>query len=661
MTLAKPLKIVICAEYQGEGAVLGSTTGFQKAVSEWINQSGIDGTVNVVVYCVGIENKKYNVFDNVIFKQYKPNLSIRDFLPLIPPTIFPFLVDVLPIHFHMIKDIIRENPDVIHTFQTFGVTDFSGYAAAKIMKWQKKEVRLVNTVMGEIDTYFADYLQRMVTYFYEIMDSKSLFSIIKDSAIASNKATRREGKVTLGKFLIYTPIATLFYVPEKLFELLGNIQDFLARQGKALLGRLLKQRYISWEITIRTQMNILRGESSTPKYKEKSKYWINYLIKPIQLIYDFVRRGDSEGPRGGINKLLANSFRWFLEKEISAYLNNCDHVTISRREDLNRYQIKTQIWEVPLACDLEKFTVYEPSLNDFSLKVNSALELEALSNTTASKLIKLVRERDIIAKRCILYVGRLSDEKNISILMDAGEQLLREEGMKDKIHFIFVGAGYAAAEIEKRFGENVTVTGLVPNELLPDLYNFIRQRNGFFVSASDTETYGITHEEATACGLPLVAMEKGTRGHFYCPGDTVGDRPINKDDDIATAIDQLAAAYGANDFITALNGLCVPDYSAGLGLSKLSKNCSDRDSATKALLDAMYVMANLPSRVLAKMSQHASEFTTTSKLGWHGTWQLLKRVYTNDLESFNSAIKQKKHTYGITQLNSKLKELSPIK
>ena len=39
MSAERP-KIVICAEYQGEGAVAGSTTGFQRSIEEWIHQAG---------------------------------------------------------------------------------------------------------------------------------------------------------------------------------------------------------------------------------------------------------------------------------------------------------------------------------------------------------------------------------------------------------------------------------------------------------------------------------------------------------------------------------------------------------------------------------------------------------------------------------------------
>lgn len=654
----KRLKVVICAEYQGEGGLEGTTSGFLKSIDEWINQSGMDNNIDVVVYCMGIENKTYNIFPNVRFKQHKPNLSIRDAMPLIPTSIFPFLVDLLPFHPQMIKEIIQDQPDVIHTFQTFGVTDFSGFAAAKIMKMQNKPVRLVNTVMSEIDTYFADYIQRMVSYFYSITDEKNVLDIIKDSARNGTNSTGKKGQITLGKFLIFIPVGGITYTLWKTFELLGNIQDFIIKIAKFVLKIILKQKFNAFESKLKRQLNILRGVSGTSQNRQKFSYWLRYLVKPIQLIYDFVRRGDTQGSRIGLKGILSHSFRWLIEGEISAYLNNCDAVVISRIEDSQRYQINVPVWEVPLACDLEKFKVYEPSMIEFIDKLNYAVALNKVSSTGAEKLINFLLDEEQVSKRCMIYVGRLSDEKNISMLIDAYEQLLSKQGMKEKIHFIFVGVGYKAAEIETRFQENVTVTGLIPNEILPDIYNFVRQRNGFFVSASDTETYGITHEEATACGLPLLAMEKGTRGHFYCPGDTIGDILIDSDGDVKSLITELADPWIINEFIFGLNGLCIPDYSAGLGLSKIANNSSSQDLAANSFLSAMLIMNLLPNHIMIKMSQYASNFAANTKLGWQGTWQMLRAVYLNNLVIYDNISEPKKHRYFKTFAPSKLLDKS---
>jgi glycosyltransferase involved in cell wall biosynthesis len=643
MQLSKPLKVVICSDYLGTGAVEGSTSGFQSMINEWINQAGIEKNIQVVVYCLGTTRQQYNTFPNITFKQYTPNLSSRTFLPLIPPSIFPFLIDLLPIHPHIIKDIIDEKPDIIHTFQTFAATDVSGYIAAKIMKSRKKQVTLVNTIMGEADTYFGSCFQRIVSSFYKVMDSQSLLSILIESAYGGVYADKSTRKFSLAKFLFYINSGTYSYIFLKLFEILGILQDSLIQAVKFVLQFFLKQRYARLENQIRLHMNSLRKFPSASYYQTDSGYWLNYLAKPIQLFYDFVRRGDEKGPRLGIDGILANILRWCLGLQISAYVNKCDRVTISRPEDIIRYHIKAPVWEIPLGCDLAKFNVYEPSVNDFLDRVNHAVGLGTLASESANKLTEFVNNPEIASKKCIIYIGHLSDEKNISILIDACKQLLKYEEMKEKIHFLFVGAGSAISIINKQLGNSVTTTGLVPNHLLPDIYNFVRLRHGFFTNASDIETYGITHEEATACGLPLVAMEKGTRGRFYCPGDKIGDLKIDADRDVTQAIRDSLPDNWNSKLIFALNGLCIPDYSYGYSLSKLSTNCIAQELAKESLVTAMYSMAMLPNKVSQQMSDYASELAIVSKFGSNGTWDLLKTVYLEDWKSYHQLVQKKWH------------------
>jgi hypothetical protein len=44
----------------------------------------LDKSLEVTVYCMGRENREFrhNSFENIGIKQYAPNLSVRDFVPL---------------------------------------------------------------------------------------------------------------------------------------------------------------------------------------------------------------------------------------------------------------------------------------------------------------------------------------------------------------------------------------------------------------------------------------------------------------------------------------------------------------------------------------------------------------------------------------------------
>ena len=628
------IKVVMCADYLGTGAVEGSTTGFQQMVNDWINQSAKDIDIELIVYCLGTKTQQYHPFSNVTIKQSKPNITTRALFPLSPPSVFPFLVDLIPIHLSIIQDIIKENPDIIHTFGTFTATETSGYIAAKVMKSKGKKVKLINTVFTEVDTYFPNYLKSIILDFYKLIDSKFILKIIIESARGGIYASTKLKYLSITfllKFWTYLQSGLSAFLFFRLFELLGILQDLIVKAVKMIVKLIFTDKYKQLEVEVSKYVNHLRHSRSH---------------NLIQLTYDFIRRGDEcpKSPLVGIGGLLANILRFFLKQQVSLFVNRCDAVTISRPEDIARYCIKAPVWELPLGCDLSRFKVYQPSVETFVERVNYAHELEMLSNKSALALIDIATNPEKISKRCILYVGRLSDEKNISILINVYEQLLQCKGMKDKVHFIFIGAGYAASELEKRFGDSVTVTGLVPNHLLPTLYNFVRLRHGFFVSASDTETYGITHEEAAACGVPLVAMEKGTRRHFYCPGDRIGSFKIEKDEQIARTIEDLIV-NATNNFTVALNGLCIPDYSEDRGLSTLFTNNKVMESVQKSLLCAMYCMAVLPESALAKMSEHASRLAQLGQFGSEGTWQLLRYIYLNDWKSFYTSYNKKQHSY----------------
>jgi glycosyltransferase involved in cell wall biosynthesis len=646
MNSNKSLKIVMCADYLGTGAVEGSTTGFQQIINDWINKSASDQGIELVVYCLGTKTQQYHPFPNVTVKQCKPNITTRALFPLSPPSVFPFLIDLIPIHPSLIQDIIQENPDIIHTFQTFSATDVSGYIAAKIMQIQDKEVKLVNTIIGEVDSYLPSYLKATIADFYQLIDSTSLLKIVIESAKGGVYASTKPHIITfLLKFWTYSQSGPSAFLLLRLFELLGIIQDSIVKAGKVLLKFIFPANYQQLQGKISHYVDNLREFSFTSRNPIKSRRWFNYLAKPVQLTYDFIRRdGSQRSGATGLGKLLGNILRFFLKAEVSFYVNRCDAVTVSRPLDIPRYCIKAPVWELPLGCDLSRFKVYQPSVDTFTERVHYAHKLEMLSQQSANALIDIAANPEKISKRCILYVGRLSDDKNISLLMDVYEQLLQCKGMKDKIHFIFIGAGFAASELEKRFGDSVTVTGLVPNHLLPDIYNFIRLRHGFFVSASDIETYGITHEEATACGVPIVAMEKGTRGHFYCPGDRIGNFKIEKDEEIARTIEDLIV-HASSNFIVTLNGLCIPDYTEARGLSTRLTNHIIMESVQKSLLCAMYCMAVLPESTSTKMSKYASELTQLSKFGSDGTWKLLRYIYINDWKSFYTLYNQKQHSY----------------
>lgn len=357
--------MIICAEYQGTGAVMGSTTGFQRSIDELINQAAIENTLDVIVYCMGEKDevRAYEQYHNIIIKQYKPTLGIWDAVPFVPTKVFPFRVDMIPFHLDMIVDMMREKPNIVHSFQTFGATDLSGFVAAHMMKAMGRDVRLINTVMTEIDTYFGNYVRNMSTYFSEQIDTKSFSQILRDSAREGSVGAAYEGKVSIKKMIGHAAPLAFWYGLAKLFGVFGK---------RDLFGNMLSA-----------------------------------------------------------------AFRRFLGAEIPAYMNRCDAITVSRPDDVKRYNPRTKVWDVPLTCDLTKFRVYDPNVAEFLAKVDNAYTSGILTQNSADELRKFVNEAT--SKRPILYVGRLSDEKNISFLIHSYARLLELSRMRETVYFVFIG------------------------------------------------------------------------------------------------------------------------------------------------------------------------------------------------------------------------------
>lgn len=107
----------------------------------------------------------------------------------------------------------------------------------------------------------------------------------------------------------------------------------------------------------------------------------------------------------------------------------------------------------------------------------------------------------------VLYVGRVDPEKSIENVVEAFS--MASKSVVDA-EFLIVGDGIARPALEKlvaekNLGDKVKFLGRV---MPPDLYE-IYKTGTLFATASETETQGIVLIEASATGLPLVAVDAG--------------------------------------------------------------------------------------------------------------------------------------------------------
>lgn len=126
----------------------------------------------------------------------------------------------------------------------------------------------------------------------------------------------------------------------------------------------------------------------------------------------------------------------------------------------------------------------------------------------------------------LLNLGRLGGEKNLGELIRLFAEARK---FNDNLKFLIVGDGPAREELQKLtvtlgVQDHVIFTGMV----LPDQVQEYYQLGDIFVSASTSETQGLTYIEAAANGLPLLCrqddcladvLQEGENGYEYTNAD----------------------------------------------------------------------------------------------------------------------------------------------
>lgn len=135
--------------------------------------------------------------------------------------------------------------------------------------------------------------------------------------------------------------------------------------------------------------------------------------------------------------------------------------------------------------------------------IPSGLELDRFMKTWDDRELNKLRSNHGIRpdQKILLYVGRLAEEKNI-------EELFRlfSQCQEKNVVLLLVGGGPYRKELEKtvqkmNIADRVFFSGMIPPAEIPKYYRL----GDIFVSASQSETQGLTYIEAMVSGLPVVA------------------------------------------------------------------------------------------------------------------------------------------------------------
>lgn len=134
----------------------------------------------------------------------------------------------------------------------------------------------------------------------------------------------------------------------------------------------------------------------------------------------------------------------------------------------------------------------------------------------------------------LLYVGRISKEKDIPLLTDVYRELQK---LRPKLHLAVVGDGPYLEEMRTSLdGLPVTFTGYLTGQDLAQAY----ASSDIFIFPSTTDTFGNVVLEAQASGLPVIVSDQGGPKENLVPDETGFIIPAGETSAFVTAVLKLA-------------------------------------------------------------------------------------------------------------------------
>ncbi len=150
-----------------------------------------------------------------------------------------------------------------------------------------------------------------------------------------------------------------------------------------------------------------------------------------------------------------------------------------------KYNVEKNIYIIPTGIEIERF--YTENVDNEKVKeIKRRLKIE---------------KTDFV----IVFVGRIAQEKNIDLLLDAQAKIMEK---KDNIKLIIIGDGPDSDNYKKKsrkleINKNVKFVGKVPWEEIPAYYKV----GNVFATASKSETQGLTVIEAMAASVAPICIE----------------------------------------------------------------------------------------------------------------------------------------------------------
>ncbi|MDD8049463.1 MAG: RecX family transcriptional regulator [Thomasclavelia sp.] len=191
-----------------------------------------------------------------------------------------------------------------------------------------------------------------------------------------------------------------------------------------------------------------------------------------------------------VNPISSKSIDNFCKKAVGqiskVYGDKCSELivpSLKTKETLEKYGLKQEnIYIIPTGLQLERF---DPK------------------NKNQNEMDKIIEKYNLKDKFVITFLGRVASEKSIDLVIRAINKLSKKHS---NIRLLIVGGGPQLDELKELVNEDnindiVTFTGPQDISRVPSFYHI----SNVFVSASLSETQGLTYIEAMASGTPVVA------------------------------------------------------------------------------------------------------------------------------------------------------------
>lgn len=203
-------------------------------------------------------------------------------------------------------------------------------------------------------------------------------------------------------------------------------------------------------------------------------------------------------------KAVDQAAKKIIEKISKIYGNSCSELIVPSQKTadvLKTYGITNSIHVIPTGLELESFSI---------------------ENKNQKLVDDIQTQYHLQDKFVVIFLGRIAPEKSIEILIDAMQDIVK---INQKICLMIVGGGPQLEELktivqQKKLQDFIFFTGPKESIYVPSFYHAAQ----LFVSASMTETQGLTFIEAMASGLPVLArydknldgvIVDGQNGYFF--------------------------------------------------------------------------------------------------------------------------------------------------